>query len=178
MSFVTANSRWRAVTTRDPAANGHFVYCVRSTGIYCRPTCGARLARRANLEFHATPTEAAATGFRPCKRCKPDLKDGYDLQAQAVEKACERISNRTDRTDGSTNAHDISLRKLADEVGWTPSYLHRVFKRKMGITPKRYADILRGQRSSCVNMGEIFPENGKNCLRTASVAGDRAASNF
>ncbi|KAK9427142.1 hypothetical protein V1505DRAFT_293911, partial [Lipomyces doorenjongii] len=168
MSFVTANTRWRAVTTRDAAANGHFVYCVKSTGIFCRPTCGARLARRANVEFHTTPTEATAAGFRPCKRCNP-TNEGYDLQAQAVEKACEHISKRTDKTDGSTGGHKIRLRELAVEVGWTPSYLHRVFKRKMGVTPKRYADILRGRKS------EIYPEN-RNCLRTASLAGDQAAS--
>ncbi|KAK9251912.1 hypothetical protein V1507DRAFT_374606, partial [Lipomyces tetrasporus] len=146
MSFLTASSRWVAVIKRDASAEGHFVYCVKSTGIYCRPNCGARLARKANVEFHSSPADAAAAGYRPCKRCKPDLNEGYDVRTRVVERVCERIRNV---------GGDIKLWELADEMGWTPSYLHRVFKRKMGVTPKRYADRLKGDEAHCFNGGEI-----------------------
>ncbi|KAK9323106.1 hypothetical protein V1517DRAFT_234655, partial [Lipomyces orientalis] len=146
MSFLTASSRWAAVIKRDISADGHFVYCVKSTGIYCRPNCGARLARKANVEFHSSAVDAAAAGYRPCKRCKPDLSQGYDVRTEVVERVCERIRN----VNGN-----IKLWELADEMGWTPSYLHRVFKRKMGITPKRYADRVKGDEAYCFNGREI-----------------------
>ncbi|KAG9596227.1 hypothetical protein KCU77_g5192, partial [Aureobasidium melanogenum] len=67
-TFETPSSRWQALVTRNPAANGTFVYCVLTTHIYCRPTCPARLARRANVEFFSTSSEAEAAGYRACKR--------------------------------------------------------------------------------------------------------------
>jgi len=66
------NSRWAAVVGRDGAADGVFYYSVKTTGVYCRPSCAARLARRENVRFHPTRAEAEAAGFRPCKRCKPN----------------------------------------------------------------------------------------------------------
>jgi AraC family transcriptional regulator of adaptative response/methylated-DNA-[protein]-cysteine methyltransferase len=66
------DERWEAVRRRDPAANGAFVYGVRTTGVYCRPSCRGRLPRRENVSFHATGADAARAGFRPCKRCRPN----------------------------------------------------------------------------------------------------------
>ncbi|HEY2229745.1 MAG TPA: Ada metal-binding domain-containing protein [Xanthobacteraceae bacterium] len=71
-SFATDDERWDAVCRRDPAAIGAFVCAVRSTGIYCRPVCPARLPRRENAGFYAAGVEARQAGFRPCKRCRPD----------------------------------------------------------------------------------------------------------
>ena len=70
-SFSDDESRWQSLVTRDPAADGAFVYSVKTTGVYCRPTCPSRLAHRSNVRFHATCEEAETAGFRACKRCKP-----------------------------------------------------------------------------------------------------------
>ena len=70
--FASDDERWDAVRRRDPAAVGAFVYAVRTTGVYCRPSCGARLPRWENVSFHATCADAAQAGFRPCKRCRPN----------------------------------------------------------------------------------------------------------
>ena len=90
-SFSDDESRWQAVMTRDPAADGAFVYSVRTTGVYCRPTCPSRLAHRKNVRFHATCEEAEAAGFRPCKRCKPTGESLAQRQASAVAQACRLI---------------------------------------------------------------------------------------
>jgi AraC family transcriptional regulator of adaptative response/methylated-DNA-[protein]-cysteine methyltransferase len=70
------DERWEAVRRRDPAAVGAFVYAVRTTGVYCRPSCAARLPRRENVSFHAGGSAAAQAGFRPCKRCRPEQTPG------------------------------------------------------------------------------------------------------
>jgi AraC family transcriptional regulator of adaptative response/methylated-DNA-[protein]-cysteine methyltransferase len=70
-SYLSDDARWEAVRRRDPAAVGAFVYGVRTTGVYCRPSCAARLPRRENVQFHLTGAAAEAAGLRPCKRCRP-----------------------------------------------------------------------------------------------------------
>jgi AraC family transcriptional regulator of adaptative response/methylated-DNA-[protein]-cysteine methyltransferase len=74
-AFASDDARWEAVCRRDPAALGAFVCSVRTTGVYCRPTCTARLPRRENVRFHATCADAEQAGFRPCKRCRPNIFD-------------------------------------------------------------------------------------------------------
>src|SRR5256885_6004849 len=82
---------WKALKRRDRAADGTFVYSVRTTGVYCRPSCAARLPRRENVRFHASCAEAERAGFRPCKRCRPNEAALADRQATAVAKACRMI---------------------------------------------------------------------------------------
>ena len=72
MPFANEDERWDAVTRRNPSANGAFFYAVRTTGVYCRPTCAGRLPLRKNVQFHATCVEAERAGFRACKRCRPN----------------------------------------------------------------------------------------------------------
>src|SRR5262249_37321416 len=84
-------ARWEAVRRRDRTADGAFFYSVRPTGVYCRPSCAARLARRENVAFHASCADAERAGFRPCKRCKPDGMGPADQQAAAVATACRLI---------------------------------------------------------------------------------------
>lgn len=145
MSFTTDAARWRALSIRDPTADGQFVYSVKSTNIYCRPTCPARLARRANVGFFKTALEAEAAGFRACKRCKPDMETNEDPQVKAVGKACALIEDALRQND----AKALKLQDLAKNVGLTPRYFHKIFKQKTGFTPKEYAKVqMEEQRNS------------------------------
>ena len=90
-SFASSDARWDAVRRRDRAADGAFYYSVRTTGVYCRPSCAARRPRRANVAFHATCEEAEAAGFRPCKRCRPNQGPLAERHAAAVAQACRLI---------------------------------------------------------------------------------------
>jgi methylphosphotriester-DNA--protein-cysteine methyltransferase len=143
MSYTTDSTRWRALATRDPNANGLFVYSVKSTGIYCRPICPARLARRANIGFFKTTNEAEAAGFRACKRCKPNV-EVQDPQDRAVAQACTLIEAALKRSDPKT----FKLHDLAKKVGLTPRYFHKIFKDKIGVTPREYAKIVAAQQDS------------------------------
>ena len=131
--FQSSRSRWLALTHRTPSSHSSFLYGVKSTKIYCRPTCSARLARRANVVFYDTEDQARHDGFRPCKRCKPDdttfLGEGEEIVTRAI--ALLRI-----KTDDLTVKR--GLKELAKEVGVTPSYLCRVFKKTLGVTVGTY----------------------------------------
>jgi AraC family transcriptional regulator of adaptative response/methylated-DNA-[protein]-cysteine methyltransferase len=122
--------RWAAVLARDPRADGQFVYAVRTTGIYCRPSCPSRRARPRNVAFYATPAEATAAGFRPCRRCTPDRARKPSATAAAIAAACRRI----DESDAAP-----PLATLAREAGFSPAHFHRAFKRATGLTPRAYA---------------------------------------
>ncbi|KAF2013478.1 hypothetical protein BU24DRAFT_424491 [Aaosphaeria arxii CBS 175.79] len=146
MAYDTDAARWRALTIRDANANNQFVYSVKSTRCYCRPTCPARLARRANVGFFKTPAEAEAAGFRACKRCKPNKFITNDPQETAVIKACKIIEQAVDEDDLKA----ARLQDLAKSVGLTPRYLHKIFKDKTNLTPKEYAktQIVRKHQGS------------------------------
>ena len=120
---------------RRPTAS--FVYAVRTTGVYCRPSCGARPARPENVAFHDTPADAERAGFRACRRCRPDEPSLAAQQAAIVTRLCRRL-----QADGPTP----TLEQLADDAQWSPFHLHRVFRRITGLTPKAYAAAHRGRR--------------------------------
>lgn len=143
MSYTTEAQRWRALATRDPNANGHFFYSVKSTQIYCRPTCPARLARRANISFQKTIAEAEALGFRACKRCRPNVEN-EDPQDKAVAKALGFIEEAARKGD----AKKLKLHDIAKKVGLTPRYFHKIFKDKTGTTPREYTNIIAAQQSN------------------------------
>src|SRR5579863_701416 len=133
--YSTEEARWRAVVEHDAAADGVFYYSVRTTGVYCRPSCAARLARRENVRFHASPAEAERAGFRACKRCRPNGAALAEEHAAAVEKACRLIEE----------ADEIpNLDELAEAAGMSRFHFHRVFKRVTGLTPRGYAAAARG----------------------------------
>src|SRR5258707_8674269 len=92
-AFRKDDEKWRAVLKRDSAADEQFYYSVRTTGVYCRPSCAARTALRENVRFHPTTAEAEQAGFRACKRCKPKEAPLRERQAAAVAEACRRIEN-------------------------------------------------------------------------------------
>ncbi|MGC4192364.1 MAG: bifunctional DNA-binding transcriptional regulator/O6-methylguanine-DNA methyltransferase Ada [Thermomicrobiales bacterium] len=136
--YATDADRWQAVLDRDPQADGAFFICVRTTGIYCRPTCPARRPNRENVSFTTTREEARRTGFRPCKRCKPDDEASFpQRQAEMIARACGRLETSEER---------LTLAVLAAESGMSPFHFHRVFKQVTGLTPKAYADAHRTER--------------------------------
>jgi AraC family transcriptional regulator of adaptative response/methylated-DNA-[protein]-cysteine methyltransferase len=129
--------RWARVVARDRSADSKFWYSVKTTGIYCRPSCPSRGANPENVEFHDTLQSAKATGFRACKRCNPDGDSRDAENAALVAKACRLI----ERSEES-----ISLEDLAKAVGLSASYFHRLFKGATGLTPKDYAAAHRASR--------------------------------
>lgn len=136
-AFETEPARWAAVTAKDPAADGAFVYSVRTTGVYCRPNCAARPARRENVAFHDSVEAAQAAGFRPCKRCKPDQAPLAERHAAVVAHACRAIE---------VAEEPPTLDALAHAAGMSAFHFHRVFKAATGLTPKAYADARRAER--------------------------------
>ncbi len=132
---TTGDTRWAAVVTRDPEADGRFFYSVKTTGVYCRPSCASRTARPENVVFHATAAAAERAGFHPCKRCRPDQPTG--VQAARVTELC-RLIERAEQAP--------SLAALAQHAGLSPWHLHRVFKAVTGLTPRAYAAAHRAQR--------------------------------
>ncbi|KAL2817817.1 hypothetical protein BJX63DRAFT_385014 [Aspergillus granulosus] len=140
-SYSSSHARWLALTHRAPSSHSAFIYGVKSTKIYCRPTCAARLARRANVEFFDTAEQARGAGFRPCKRCQPDcasfVGEREDLVARVI--ALLRVQRGLSSSSPSgVPEMKLRLKDLAQEAGVTPSYLCRAFKRTMGITIGTY----------------------------------------
>lgn len=136
-SFADDADRWEAVQRRDRAADGEFFYSVLTTGVYCRPSCGARLPRRENVRFHASCEAAERAGFRPCKRCKPDTAGLAEQHNRAVADACRRIETAEELPN---------LETLAEEAGLSRFHFHRIFKAATGVTPKAYAIAHRAKR--------------------------------
>ena len=134
---TTADPRWAQVLARAPAADGHFVYSVRSTGVFCRPSCGARSPRPENVAFHASAADAQAAGFRPCRRCRPDQPPLAEQHAARIAELCRFIE--------SAEAPP-SLAELAARAGLSRHHLHRVFKAITGLTPRDYAAAHRARR--------------------------------
>jgi len=158
--FADDESRWQAVVNRDPAADGAFVYSVRTTRVYCRPTCASRLALRKNVRFYMTCRDAENAGFRPCKRCKPTEESLNSRHASAVAQACRTIEG----------AEDVpSLDELASAAGMSSQYFHRVFRAHTGLTPKGYAAAHRSHR--------VREELGQSPTVTSAIYGAGFNSN-
>lgn len=135
--FTDDNDRWKAVQTRDANADGTFVYAVKTTKIYCRPICKARLARRANVCFYSTGFEAQKAGFRACKRCKPEVQGNMPEEA-----AVRNIKAFIERQRTNDQKPALSLSQMARQTGLSKWHFHRVFKKCVGVTP---AQFLRDQ---------------------------------
>ena len=129
--------RWAAVVARDPKVDGKFFYSVRTTGVYCRPSCGSRRARRENVAFHATAAAAERAGFRPCKRCKPDQAPLASQHAATVARICRRI-------EAAEKLPTLAV--LASDAHMSRYHFHRVFKAITGLTPRAYAAAHRAER--------------------------------
>lgn len=131
---MSTQSYWTALTTRDAKLDGEFVYGVRSTGIYCRPSCPSRKPKRENVTFFSLPELAEKAGYRACKRCDPSAPGGSP-QVQKLRAVCRYLETHLE--DAPT------LTRLAEQFGLSASQLQRSFKRTVGITPKAYLDSCR-----------------------------------
>jgi AraC family transcriptional regulator, regulatory protein of adaptative response / methylated-DNA-[protein]-cysteine methyltransferase len=130
---------WDAITRRDPAFDGAFFFAVRTTGVYCRPSCASRAAKRENVSFYSSAAAAERAGYRACKRCRPDKLGVPDPKVEAVKRACERIAAAEEAP---------SLGDLAARAGMSPFHFHRVFKKVAGVTPKAYAAQMKARRAA------------------------------
>jgi AraC family transcriptional regulator, regulatory protein of adaptative response / methylated-DNA-[protein]-cysteine methyltransferase len=138
LAAATINDpRWASIVARDLEADGTFYYSVQTTGVYCRPSCAARLARPENVRFHKTSQDAEKAGFRPCKRCEPNQPSLAEQHAAKVTKACRII----EESEGV-----VPLEELAKRVGVSTYHFHRVFKQVTGLTPRQYAAAHREKR--------------------------------
>jgi AraC family transcriptional regulator, regulatory protein of adaptative response / methylated-DNA-[protein]-cysteine methyltransferase len=127
-------NRWQQVMARDARQDGRFVFAVRTTGIYCRPSCPSRRPRRDSVEFFPNPNEAERAGYRACLRCKPTE---ISSQAQYVTRARQLLDN----AEGV-----VTLAQLSRQVGLSPFHLQRLFKRATGLSPREYQSARRMQQ--------------------------------
>ncbi|MEJ2696494.1 MAG: bifunctional DNA-binding transcriptional regulator/O6-methylguanine-DNA methyltransferase Ada [Candidatus Sulfobium sp.] len=131
---------WKAVQSRDRRFDESFVYAVRSTGIYCRPSCAAKRPKPDQVIFFKVPAEAKAAGFRPCLRCRPDEAPIPDEKAETARRLC-RFIEKYDSTD-----RPLTLKVMGEHMSIGPCHLQRIFKQVMGISPGQYADACRLNR--------------------------------
>src|SRR5262249_41680093 len=128
---LNPDSRWKAVLARDTRYDGAFVFAVRSTGIYCRPSCPARRPRRQNVVFFQVPAAAEQAGFRSCRRCRPRDTEAGGAQARLVQRVCRHI-------EAHAGERSLTLNELGAVAGMSPHHLQRTFKRVMGLSPRQY----------------------------------------
>jgi AraC family transcriptional regulator of adaptative response/methylated-DNA-[protein]-cysteine methyltransferase len=169
---TTLDRRWQAVVERDSGFDGQFYYSVRTTGVYCRPSCAARLPRPENVAFHASRTQAEGAGFRPCRRCRPEGPTAAEQRALVVAAACRTIEAADEPP---------SLDVLAAAAGLSRFYFLRLFKSVAGVTPKAYADAARAQRVRDLLRGDAsvtatlydagFNSNGRFYAATDGILG-------
>jgi len=150
--FPNDDAHWQAVVARDASFDGQFYYSVETTGVYCRPSCASRLAKRSNVRFHASCADAERAGFRPCKRCKPNQPPLDRRHAEKVAEACRLIE---------TAETAPTLDALAEAVSLSPYHFHRIFKEAVGVTPKAYAMAHRHKR--------VRDELGRSGTVTAAI---------
>ncbi len=132
---ASEQSNWRAVTTRDVSQDGVFVYAVKTTGIYCRPSCASRKPKRENVTFFRSPELAERAGYRACKRCRPADASAPDPQLEKMRTLCRYIEANKERP--------LRLAELGQQVGLSASHLQRTFKKIVGVTPQAYLEACR-----------------------------------
>ncbi|WP_219837438.1 bifunctional transcriptional activator/DNA repair enzyme AdaA [Paenibacillus sp. R14(2021)] len=153
---MLTDQEWTAIVECDAAYDGQFYYGVRTTGIFCRPSCKSRTPKREHVHAYASTAEALTDGLRPCKRCRPDgLRQPDEEWAASIAKAI-----RTHYAD------KITLSMLAEQQHVSPFHMHRTFKRICGVTPAAYLLLTRIEaakqllRSSVRTIGEIGEQVG------------------
>ncbi len=172
-TLLDDDTRWSAVERRDRAADGRFVLAVRTTGIYCRPSCPARRPHRENTAFFDTPEAARAAGFRACLRCAPDRAGEPSLASEAVAAAAGLIAAAL-----AEDRPAPTLAALAARAGYAPHHFHRMFRRETGVTPRAYAAALRSQAAEAAlsegaSVTEAIHAAGFSASRFYAQAGAR-----
>ena len=196
-SAAGAPQRWAAVQQRDRRWAGQFVYAVRTTGIYCRPTCPSRRPHPANVRFFDQPGDARREGYRPCRRCQPDAPDDGSIRANLVQSVCAYIDQRCGNGGAAadTPANGVppngvqngrlpesaayetaagrlpTLAELGRFAAVSPSYLQRVFRQETGLTPRQYAQARRLD-----NFKALVRQSNGGVAAAALAAGFGAAS--
>jgi len=160
MRLVDQDDAWEAFERRDRCWDERVIGAVKSTGIYCKPSCPARRPKRDNVEFFDTPAEARAAGYRACLRCRPD-EVGRDREAVAE---AVRLIEAADEP--------LHLAELAQAVGYAPHHFQRLFTRDLGVSPASYARALRARRA------ESHLEEDKPVTHAIYDAGYAAPSRF
>lgn len=170
--YVTDDERWNAVVHREAEADGWFCYAVKSTGVYCRPSCRSRQALRKNISFYDSCEAAERSGFRPCKRCRPDGQALIAEYSSKIEAACRSIERAENPPDLGTLAKAAAMSKF---------HFHRVFKEMTGLTPKAYAHANRAARArkelskrgtvTEAIYGAGFNSNGRFYAKSAQILG-------
>lgn len=164
-NLTAMEHQWQQVLSRDARADGKFVYAVRSTHIYCRPTCPSRRPNRANVDFFSKPDAAERAGFRPCKRCRPN---SANPQLAIVEEACKFIDAHLDTR--------VTLPQLARFAGYSPFHLQRMFKKTLGISPQQYqaarrvSDFKSNLRSAAKVVDAAYDSGYSSSSRVAESA--------
>ena len=126
---------WSAVLERNTAYDGVVFYAVRSTGVYCRPSCPSRRPRRNGVEFFTEPAMAERAGYRACRRCQPNRPHAGCEQFELVRRVCRYIEQNLDSS--------LTLEELARISGLSPTHLQKVFKRATGVSPRQYIQARR-----------------------------------
>lgn len=135
-ALLTDDECWLRVQARDASADGRFVFAVRTTGVFCRPSCRSKRALRRNVRFFANAQQALDAGFRPCKRCQPDNARAQQRRLDKIACACRLLEQET----------PVTLASLAQAVAMSPFHLHRLFKASTGMTPKGWQQAWRARR--------------------------------
>jgi AraC family transcriptional regulator, regulatory protein of adaptative response / methylated-DNA-[protein]-cysteine methyltransferase len=142
-TMSNAGQKWSMVLARDARADGRFVYAVKSTGVFCRPTCPSRRPRRENVEFFDSPAQAQQAGYRACRRCTPQERNP---QARKIEAACRYIDENLDIT--------LSLTAVSRHVEISPFHFQRLFKRVLGVSPRQYQQARRAGKFRQALLGQ------------------------
>ncbi len=133
---LSKDKMWKATISCDPAYDGIFFYAVKTTGIFCRPSCKSRVPNDENVSFFSYAEEAQMAGYRACKRCRPDLSlKKYDPFDFILEDTILLIKNNYDQ--------NMSLHDIASSVGVSRFHLNWIFKERTGCTPRRYLEKIR-----------------------------------
>ena len=137
--MVEQQQYWNAVNSRSRAADGAFVYAVTTTGVYCRPSCPSRRPRRENVQFFPLPEAAEQAGYRPCRRCHPERQQASDPASERVRQACRLIDEAL--AEGLSGPPQLA--ELGAATGVSAHQLQRLFKSRLGISPREFADARR-----------------------------------
>ena len=161
---IPDNEKWQAVVSCDKSYDSLFFYGVKTTGIFCRPSCRAKTPVREHVVFFDNSKTAIDAGFRPCKKCRPD-KAVFEPDFELVKKAKDIFDSNYDAA--------IGLRDTAKQLGVSTNHLARLFKKQLGLTPTQYIAGLRIEKAA-----ELLRQADASILEISYMAGFKSLSNF